>query len=301
MRLQDAWPLHFPDDEYLSVTSKPTFYVIKHRYNGLELTKRQWPWAEVVHLNNDLRYIQRFRDLKTDGKGIVIHHHGTMFRTRPDYHLEALEQYKATAIMSTVDLWAMAPEQTTWMPQAYQLHELQSYRNPHPEDGILRIAHAPTNRAIKGTMALDKAVRRMRANGVRVELDIIERTSNVKCMQRKGRADVFVDQMLLGYGCNAVEAWGMGLPVIAGVDPDRCPTAIYQTIPSDTRDRMLQLWGSMPFLETTEDNLFDALMQMTDPKVRKKYAKKGMAHFLRFHEAGVVTEKLRGIYQQALQ
>ena len=87
-----------------------------------------------------------------------------MFRTRPDYHLKALKQYRATAIMSTVDLWAMAPDETTWIPQAYQLAELQAYRKPI-DDGILRIAHAPTNRGIKGTRALERAVRTAEERG----------------------------------------------------------------------------------------------------------------------------------------
>ncbi len=298
-RLQEAWPKIHTQDEYLSVTSTKTFYPIKHRMNMKKLVEEQWPWAEVLHLNNDLRYIERFRKLPPMRRPIVIHHHGTMFRTRPDYHLKALKQYKATAIMSTVDLWAMAPDETTWQPQSYELSELQAYRKPI-DDGILRVAHAPTNIAIKGTRALERAVRRLKADGAAIELDVIQRVQNGRCLERKGRADVYVDQMLLGYGCNAIEAWGMGLPVIAGVDAERCPSMILQHIPPDTRDRMLQLWGSIPFMESTEDGLYVALSKMLNAGTRKHWAKKGMDHFMKFHEAGVSTTALRNIYSTAL-
>ena len=85
---------------------------------------------------------------------------------------------------------------------------------------------------------------------------------------RKGRADVFVDQMILGYGCNAIEAWGMGIPVIAGVDPEKAPSIIMQTIPLDTRDRMLQLWGDHTLLWNPQKMAYMiALSKMLDKKV----------------------------------
>ena len=299
MRLQDAWPRHHPEDEYLSVTSTKTFYRIDHRYDLGKLTREQWPNADVVHLNNDLRYIERFRKLSTRGKAVVVHHHGTMFRTRPDYHLQSLKAYKATAIFSTVDLWAMAPDKGTWQPQTYERRELAKYRRLNETD-TLRVAHAPTNRAIKGTNALIAAVKRLQKEGANISLDIIEKKPNVQCLIRKGMADVYVDQMLLGYGCNAVEAWGMGIPVIAGVDPERCPEAIYQSIPQDTPDRMLQLWGKWPFMPSTEEGLYDSLSKMLSPTVRKHWADRGYAHFLRFHEASVSTQQLKDVYEVAL-
>jgi hypothetical protein len=300
MRLQDAWPLYYPEDEYISVSSKYTFYPIKHRLHLPTLVNEQWPNAELIHLNNDLRYIERFRRLDRKGKALVIHHHGTMFRTRLDYHLAALEQYGATAITSTVDLHALAPEQTTWIPQAYQLEELQSYRAP-TEDGILKIAHAPTNRGIKSTMPLIAAVEKLKKQGAAISLDIIERRNNVECMRRKGKADLFVDQTILGYGCNAIEAWGMGIPVIAGVDPERATAYVKQYIPLDTRDTMLSTWGSIPFYESTETELYASISAfINNPKLLKQYSTKGMQHFMKFHDAAAALPMLRAVYERAL-
>lgn len=310
MRLARAWRRYYPDDEYISVTSTPTFYEIENRLpqKWSELIRKWWPQADIVHLNNDLNFTSRLRDRdrRLDlNKPMVIHHHGTMFRTRPQYHLEALHTWHATAICSTVDLHAIAPAVTTWLPQAYELEELQEYRNKAleedpPQEGVLRIAHAPTNRPIKSTDALIAAVKRLRGVGVKVELDIIEKVSNVKCLQRKARADVFVDQLLLGYGCNAIEAWGMGIPVIAGVDPERCIELIRQEIPATTPDLMLSIWGRYPFYSSTETDLFHSLATMLKPEVRKEYSARGFAHFLRFHEASVVVEKLRKIYTDTI-
>lgn len=315
MRLARAWRRFRPDDEYTSVTSTPTFYEIENRLNAVrsKLTREWWPEADVIHLNNDLNFVQRIRhwDRRVNlNKPMVIHHHGTMFRTRPDYHLEALHQWKATAVMSTVDLYAIAPAETIWLPQAYELAELQGYRTvamlkepdrdwQNPE--TLRVAHAPTNRPIKSTEALIEAVNRLKGVGVKIELDIIEGVKNRACLERKARADIFVDQLLLGYGCNAIEAWGMGIPVIAGVQPQKCLEVIRQSIPENTPEIMLDLWGQYPFLRTDEVNLFHALALMLKPEVRAQYSATGMEHFLRFHEASKVVEQLRGIYTETIE
>ena len=299
MRLQDAWPLYYPDDEYLSVTAAHTFYPIKHRLNYNAL-RQQWKDAEVLHVHNNPAYLKRFRMFDTTGKGILITFHGTAYRARPAYLLEQAKQYGALPVVTTIDLWALNPTETEWIPQAYQLHELQSYRDPI-NDGIFRIAHAPTNRPIKGTNHLIAAVERLQKEGHLVELDIIERRPNAECLTRKGKADLYVDQLVLGYGCNAVEAWGMGIPVIAGVDAEHAPNIIRQIIPPDTRDRMLQQWGSLPFMEATAESLYDRILQMiTEPGTRKLWAEKGYRHFLGFHEALGATQRLRDAYHRTL-
>lgn len=300
-RLAKAWRRFQPDDEYTSVTSSVTFYPIENRYNMGRVQREWWPPADIVHLHNDLRFLERLKyRTQLVPKPLLIHHHGTMYRTRPDYHLQALDEYKATAICSTVDLWAIAPDRTEWLPQCYEAEEMMSYRDPHPDNGILRVAHAPTQRTIKSTDALVAAVKKLRRLGLEIELDIIEGVSNIECLRRKGKADVFVDQVILGYGCNAVEAWGMGIPVIAGVDPEHAEQLIRQKVPLDTRERMLEQWGVMPFLEANETTLVSALARMSDPVIRKQYSELGTAHFNRHHAAQVVVPRLRAIYQKTI-
>ena len=304
-RLAKAWRQLLPNDTYTSVTTSKTFYPIENRLDWLRLRNEWWPPADVVHLNNDLRFVERQQMRKLtvkQPKPYVIHHHGTMYRTRPDYHLEALQEYKAHAICSTVDLWAIAPDKTTWLPQCYDREELMEYRRSEykPKEGVLRVAHAPTNRPIKGTDALANAVYKLKRLGQRIELDIIEGVKNEECLRRKARADVFVDQLILGYGCNAIEAWGMGMPVIAGVDVEGAKAKIRQSIPTDTPDRMLEQWGRYPWYEATEQTLTTALLKMLDPKVRTYWANRGIGHFNKHHAHTVVVPMLRKVYEQAI-
>lgn len=297
-RTAAAFRAHAPDWHYDSVTAVSTFYPIDHRWNALEIRRELWPAADVVHVHNSLGVARRFAP-RAGVKPLVVHYHGTAYRTAPERRLIEQRHAGALGIVSTIDLWAIAPDETEWLPAPYDLAAIRAYREPHGDPDVLRVAHAPTNRAVKGTEALIRAVDRLQAEGRRVELDVIEREPWDECLRRKGRADVYVDQALLGYGCNAVEAWAMGLPVIAGVDPARASRAIHQTVPADTRERMVETFGGLPFFEATEDTLYQALSELSDPFVRRMWAEIGAEHVEEFHAAARVVRRLQGIYRRA--
>jgi hypothetical protein len=272
-----------------------TFYDLPHRFDPAEI-RRLWDAADVVHLHNStgafLRYGRRRRP------AAVIHYHGTAYRTAPAQRLARQEAVGALGIVSTLDLWAIAPDRTEWLPAPYDLDDLARYRAFGDPEAFV-IAHAPTNRTIKGTAVLIEAVEHLRRDGVPVVLDIIERVDNAECLARKGRADVYVDQLLLGYGCNAIEAWGMGLPVVAGVDPAGAWRAIRQNVPPTTLDIMRDTFGELPFLEATESTLYSALASLVDPGVRAAFGAIGRRHAERFHAADRVVARLVDVYRRA--
>lgn len=296
-RTAAAFRRYAPDWTYDSVARTPTYYPIERPYRPREVRLELWPEADVVHVHNGLSAVRRFRNGRH--KPAVVHYHGTAYRTGPARRLAEQRAYGALGIVSTIDLWAIDPEATEWLPAPYDLDDLARYRVTLSDREPLRIAHAPTNRAVKGTDALIAAVDRLRREGAAVELDVIENRPNAECLSRKGRADVYVDQLLLGYGCNAVEAWGMGLPVIAGVDPYLAERRIHQHVPGDTLALMCDTWGRLPFYDSTEDGLYDALVAMLDPDVRAMWGAVGRQHAERWHAADRVVDRLRDVYTRA--
>ena len=177
----------------------------------------------------------------------------------------------------------------------------QHYR---PHDGLV-IAHAPTNRAAKGTEALLAAFARLR-HSYPIRLLLIERRSWAHTLLAKATADIFVDQLLLGYGCNGIEAMGMGIPVISGVDPV-AGAALARTnpelaVPPLTSDAMSEHWSALPYLHASQASIEAALEAMlAEPALRAEYAARGMAHAQRFHADDVVVPQLQRAYQRALQ
>lgn len=103
---------------------------------------------------------------------------------------------------------------------------------PAAHVGPLRVAHAPTNRMVKGTEAVLDSARQL---GPLIELDLIEGVTNEQALERIAQADVVVDQLRLGwYGGLAAEAMALGKPVIAFVDArarERIPRAMAEGMP----------------------------------------------------------------------
>lgn len=71
---------------------------------------------------------------------------------------------------------------------------------------------------MKGTEFLVKAVDALRQQGYDIELDLIERVPNHEALRRMGRADIYVDQLVMGYALAAQEAMALGRVVISPVD-----------------------------------------------------------------------------------
>lgn len=250
--------------------------------------RREWQAADVVHLHHNFRSWQYIRN-GWAGRGLrrkpfAVEYHGTGFRDNVRAHLNELESHGGVGMVSTLDLHVASGLE--WLPSPVNVEELSAMKQP--PSGTVRIVHAPTNRQVKSTAAFLDAVERLQADGFPVELDLIERVSWAECLERKARADIFFDQVLLGYGNNALEAWAMGIPVVAGAD-------------DATLDEMERRFGHLPFYHATEDTIYDALRELVEsPELRERYGRIGHAYVRRFHDYPVVVEQLKELYLRAI-
>lgn len=243
--------------------------------------------ADVIHLNNSWK---AYRQLRLH-KPALLHHHGTLFRSNPGVLLNVAKRLGFVQAVSTIDLLRPAPDVLTWLPTAYDVDALVAFGAAHRRepDGRIRVVSAPTNRVWKSTDALEVAVRALRAEGLPVDLVLVEGKPWAECMEIKATADIYFDQVILGYGCNAIEAWGMGIPVVAGAD-------------AWTTARMLDEFGTLPYLEATPETIAAALRGLVQSvDMRAEYAERGMAHVRRFHDERPALTRLVELYVKALE
>lgn len=248
-----------------------------------DIVEYHWRHADVVHLHHSMvaakRLLYGWKGFRLPRRPFVVHYHGTGFREDSKPYLLEQRRFRATGLVGTLDLWLQAPHLVEWLPCPVT----ERPRTPI-EDGMVRIAHAPTNREVKGTQAFLEAIERLQADGLPVELDLIEGVPWSECLARKAQADIYYDQVQLGYGNNAIEAWGMGIPVIAGAQPA-------------TLAEMERRFGDLPFYVTTEQDIYSSLKAMVQsPDLRVEYTDRGLAHVRRFHDERVVVEQLKRIY-----
>jgi glycosyltransferase involved in cell wall biosynthesis len=155
-------------------------------------------------------------------------------------------------------------------------------------DGAVRIVHAPNHRRLKGTQHLLDAVERLRAEGLLVELDLLERRSNREVRAAVMRADVVADQFLCGFGLFAVEGLSAGKPVLSRIG--WMPPEILAT-PS---------LRECPIVDADAGTVADRLRELvTDPELRARTGEAGRAYATKYHSYETVGAVWRNLFEHA--
>lgn len=238
--------------------------------------------ADVVIAHNDATVIKPFWD--GGPKNIIVHHHGTRFRTNPGPIYAIAAAIAARQIVSTVDLLLSVPDggRAEWFPQVVDTDRMRHIRDLHrPGAGRPRITHAPTNRQVKGTRFVVRARKRLKGE---YDFVIITRQPWTMCLTIKATSDLFIDQLILGYGNNAIEAWAMGIPVLAGAtDP--------------IAEAMRREFGELPFYRTTPDMLVpDIRTILRDSDIYARLVEAGTRHVERYHAPEAWLERAMRLY-----
>lgn len=250
-----------------------------------EAVRESYRWADVVVLHNDPTIL----DNVANGveRHVVVHHHGSRFRNSPvEVWQQAADRPVALQVVSTIDLLLSVPagHHAEWMPQVVDIRKMVALADacrPAPGSRIV-VTHAPTNRMIKGTRWVTQTMRALRKE---CDYVLISKKPWVQCLVTKAASQIFIDQLLLGYGNNAIEAWAMSLPVVAGA-----PLAILS--------RMRQEFGgSLPFAEANPGTLTDVVRSLAaSEELRAEWGAIGLAHIDRYHVPDAWAERTRALY-----
>lgn len=249
-----------------------------------ERAQELYDWADVVVHGNGLQGYEKFD--RGQRKPAIVHHHGSRLRQHPRQIMAESASAGAVNMVSTTDLLDDAPG-ATWLPSPYDIDEMAAFRHERRDSNRLRIAHAPTVRSAKGTDLILAALNRL-ARRYPIEVDLIERARWRECLWRKGHADLYIDQITLGYGNNAIEAMAMGIPVISGWAEEA------------DRKRHEKLVGPLPFLHATPLDIEERIEEMIrDADVRANYAAAGVEYVRRIHDENVVAKMAARIIESA--
>jgi hypothetical protein len=183
------------------------------------------PQFDVFHFHAGLTLAPRrvtLPLLRARRKGIVFQSWGSDLRGRSASEVPYLKGAGAV-IVGSYQTRRLAPR-GPWpeydvVPPAIVLRDWEPA--PVEPGDVLRIAHAPSKRAVKGTEAVLAAVESLRARGAPVELDLIEGVPNREARLRYAAADVVVDQLRVGwYGMFAIESMALAKPVVVHLDEE---------------------------------------------------------------------------------
>lgn len=187
------------------------------------------------------------------------------FGSQDPAHLEMQRRYQPARRRLMLEgahrVFFLNPDLREWLPGA----EFRPYASVDPwsievappshRDEVV-VAHAPSDRGIKGTEHVVEAVQALRGEGVPVSLDLVEGVTHAEAMRRFARADLAVDQLNLGwYGGFAVELMAMGRPVLCHIREEE---------PGDN-----PFGDELPIVRATRETLRDELRALASDRDRR--------------------------------
>jgi glycosyltransferase involved in cell wall biosynthesis len=157
---------------------------------------------------------------------------------------------------------------------------------PEVDDDVVTVVHAPNHRHYKGTRFLEAAIEHLQAEGLPVELVVVEGLANDEARAIFSRADIVADQFLLGaYALFAIEAMALGKPVLCHLNE---------------RFRAYHPeWSECPIVNADPDTLLDELRRLVlDPSRRRELGARGPAYVQRHHSLESVGATLDRIHRE---
>lgn len=248
------------------------------------------------------------RDLKTQldllGPSVsaaILCHGSEIRRPRPevfpderDYRLaervtarnrDLLAVLRRPVFVSTPDLLEDAPN-ATWVPVVIDAERWSAAADTDRAETAsrtLRVVHAPSSSAVKGTALIAPTMTRMHSAGT-VEYVEITGVPHADMPGVYADTDVVLDQFLLGsYGAAACEAMAAGKVVVSHVD-------------ESVRERVRGVTGlELPIVEATAQSLETVLVGLAgDPVRRERLAQEGRAFVSAVHDGRFSAEALLG-------
>ena len=154
---------------------------------------------------------------------------------------------------------------------------------PDPETEIIRIVHAPSKRAVKGTEYVLKAFEELKKkNYTNIELILVEGKTQQEALELYKKADIVVDQLFVGtYGVFAIESMAMGKPVITYISEE-----MEKNLPED-----------LPILSANRNTLVSVLEKLiNEGDLRRNKGIAGRKYVEDYHDYRYGASILRDIY-----
>jgi len=175
--------------------------------------------ADIIHLKGDEYPDYNWYNLEIPrNRPIILTAGGSRFRTRVgNAHPNIVRKYTRIPDFITT----ITPDLNyDWVNGYYTQHSINSTvkENEFIFDSYPIISHSPSDRSVKNTRMFMKVMDKLKREGYKFEVDVIEKVSNEECINRKLNSQIFFDQAKIPfYGKSAVEAMQYGIPVVSYV------------------------------------------------------------------------------------
>jgi hypothetical protein len=148
------------------------------------------------------------------------------------------------------------------------------------------VVHAPSNRDVKGSEFIVRAVEILKEENRDFDFVLIENMPNSEALDHYRRADIIIDQLMIGwYGVLAMEGMALGKAVVAYISPDLIG----------------HFGGRMPLLNANPDTITSVLRDAVgDAEMRREFGRRGRAFVEEVHDSCAVARAAVQMYEDIL-
>ncbi|QKY71102.1 glycosyltransferase family 4 protein [Lentibacillus sp. CBA3610] len=242
--------------------------------------------------------------LKRAGKKMIVHHHGSEIRLKSaaqtnNPYVRIKPEWTEAKINQNVNMLAKYSDHAIVQDYELESYIKNTYKHVHviphtidanqytphypsPKNTPPLVVHAPTSRHIKGTEFILNAVNELKHSGFSFQFQLIEGVSNAEAKNLLSRADIVIDQLLIGAsGYISSEAMAHGKPVICYIRPD-----LVSKYPRE-----------LPIVNANPDTITAVLKDLLQSQEKwKELGVKGRQYIENHHHAPIVADRYINIY-----
>lgn len=166
------------------------------------------------------------------------------------------------------------------------------YSGHDGRSGPVTVIHTPNHRGFKGTEFLIKSVDELRAEGLQVELVLLERVPNSVVREAMRQADILAEQFIASiYALSGIEGMASGLPILVNLESE----------PHTRVFRRYAYLDECPAVSTTPETLTANLRRLvTDPVLRETLGRAGRRYVQKYHSYDAAQYMFGSIYSKIL-
>lgn len=158
-------------------------------------------------------------------------------------------------------------------------------------NGPVKVVHTPNFRGFKGSEFLVQAVQELQAEGLQIELRLLEKVPNAQVRELMPQMDILMEQLLIGYALSGMEGMASGLPVLSNLD-------------NEVYTRLYRRYGYLnecPILSTSPETIKEHLrVLVTNPALREQLGRAGRHYVEKYHSFRTAQYLFGSIYDKLL-
>jgi len=226
----------------------------------------------------------------------IAHHVGSEYYNAVTDRIKRRRITRISRIASAItsvnpDLLHVLPLGSLFIPYCHTEVQNQNNNSPSAKSGHLRILHAPSHRAAKGTDLIVKTIEGLQSKGLKIELTLLENISHDLIGNAIDDCDLLIDQLYAGwYGGIAVEAMCRAKPVM---------TYIRQ---SDLKFVDPQMQMELPLISVDAKNLsfeIQKYFSMSDDE-RNSLQQRSLSFATKWHDRHQIARLYASLYSKGL-